>query len=139
MLSNPGRVKHFIGCGTYARGRLASGNAQEEFEALLTLSRDGWGRNNPAYRQMFTSRFMPGATIGQMGWFNDLQRISSSPENATNVMEVTAQIDVLDLLSGIDVPTPILHARDDAQVPFERDREFASLVPDACFVPFDGE
>ena len=138
MASNPGRVKHFIGFGTYARGRMARGDAKEEFEALLTLTRAGWGRNNPAYRQMFTSRFMPGATIGQMGWFNDLQRISTSPENAADVMEVTAQIDVLDLLGRIDVPTLILHARDDAQVPFEQGREFASLVPDARFVPFDG-
>ena len=138
LAKHSNRVKHFIGFGTYARGRLARGESKDEIDALMTLTRAGWGKGNPAYRQMFTSRFMPGATIEQMGWFNDLQRVSTSPENAAVVLEVTAHIDVLDLLGKIATPSLVLHAKDDAQVPFEQGRQFASLISGARFVPFEG-
>ena len=37
---------------------------------------------NPAFRQLFTSQFMPGATKEQADWFNELQRITVSGELA---------------------------------------------------------
>jgi hypothetical protein len=39
---------------------------------MLTLMRQGWGQENPAFRQLFTSLFMPDATAEQAQWFNDL-------------------------------------------------------------------
>ena len=132
------RVDRLILYGAYARGRAKRGESVEESEAMLTLTRAGWGRDNPAYRQMFTSRFMPEATIEQMRWFNDLQRVSTSPENAAAVMAEIGQIDVLSALDRIDVPTLILHAREDAQVPFEQGRQLAALIPDSRFVELDG-
>ena len=135
---NPNRVKRLVMYGAYPRGMAKRGDVtQEEFEALITLTRAGWGRDDPTYRQLFTSRFMPGASLEQMKWFNDLQRISTSAENAAAVMIVHAQIDVLPLLTHIDVPTLVLHARGDAQVPFEQGWQLASLIPDARFVGLD--
>ena len=87
---NPSRVSHLVLYGAYARGRLKRGGSVEEHKALLTLTRAGWGRDNPAYRQLFTSRFMPGATTEQMGWFNDMQLVSTSGDNAASVMSVTS-------------------------------------------------
>ncbi len=104
---------------------------------MLTLTRAGWGRDDPAYRQMFTSRFMPDATIEQMRWFNDLQRVSTSGENAAAVIAETSNIDVLPILKDIGVPTLILHARSDAQVPFEQGRQLAALIPGSRFVGLD--
>ena len=37
-------------------------------------SRAGWGKDNPAFRQVFTSRFIPGGTDEQIAWFNELCR-----------------------------------------------------------------
>ncbi len=135
---NPGRVSRMVLYGAYGRGEAKRGGRPEEIEALRTLTRAGWGRDDPAYRQMFTSRFMPGATLEQMRWFNDLQRVSTSGENAANVMAASAQIDVLPILGDVDVPTLVLHARDDAQVPFEQGRQLAAMISGSRFVPLEG-
>jgi pimeloyl-ACP methyl ester carboxylesterase len=80
---------------------------------------------------------MPGASREQMQWFNELQKVSSSGKNAANVLAETAQIDVLPLLGQIDVPTLVLHARGDAQVPFEQGRQLAAMIPNSRFVPLE--
>ena len=139
LARNPGKASKLILYGAYSRGSLKRGEALEEFEARLTLTRHGWGRDDPAYRQMFTSRFMPEATAEQAGWFNDLQRISTSPENAARIQTVTANIDVLDLVSEVDVPTLVIHGLHDRQVPFEQGRQLGALIPDARFVPLESK
>jgi pimeloyl-ACP methyl ester carboxylesterase len=72
-----------------------------------------------------------------MRWFNDLQRVSTSGENAAKVMAESAQIDVLSILGEVDVLTLVIHARDDAQVPFEQGRQLAALIPGSRFVPLE--
>jgi len=122
-------------------GRLkqARGAAQKEEEAaMLSLMRLGWGKDNPSYRQLFTSQFIPGGTKEQADWFNELQRISVSGEMAARISEVTGAADVSDLLSRVSVPTLVLHARDDARVPFEAGRRMAAGIPGARFVALSG-
>jgi pimeloyl-ACP methyl ester carboxylesterase len=101
---HPERVDRMILYGAYPRGSIKRGASVEEMEATLTLVRQGWGRDNPAYRQIFTSHFMPGADREQMNWFNELQRVSCSPENAARVQIVTANIDVLHRLAQVVAP-----------------------------------
>jgi DNA-binding NarL/FixJ family response regulator len=86
---------------------------------------------------MFTSRFMPEATAEQASWFNDLQRISTSPENAARIQGITANIDVLDRVSEVTVPTLVIHGRHDRQVPFEQGRELGALIPNARLAPLE--
>ena len=92
---------------------------------MLTLMRLGWGQENPAFRQMFTSQFAPDATKEQADWFNDLQRVSCSPENAVRYGEAAATIDVTELLGKVTAPTLVMHARDEVRVPFENGRRMA--------------
>ena len=137
---HPERVTHLVLYGGYARGarKRASPEAIEQAEAMLTLMRHGWGSENAAFRQIFTSRFIPEATAEQMQWFNDLQRITASPENAVRIRQVIDEIDVDLLLPQVTVPTVVLHCRDDAAVPFEEGRRMASLIPRARFVALEG-
>src|SRR5262249_35390026 len=72
-----------------------------------------------------------------MGWFNDLQRISASAENAARLLGSLGKFNVLDLLPGIAAPTLVLHCRDDAAMPFEQGRLIASRIPGATFVALD--
>ena len=60
---------------------------------MLTLTEVGWGADSPAYRQLFTNIYVPEATPKQMGWFNEMQRLSASPENAVRLQRVLAAID----------------------------------------------
>ena len=70
-----------------------------------------------------------------MEWFNDLQRVSTSPENAARLMEAFSQLDVRPLLSTITAPTIVFHSREDGVVPFDEGRRLAASIPGSRFVP----
>tara|TARA_B100000749_G_C18219587_1_gene379551 strand:- start:184 stop:432 length:249 start_codon:yes stop_codon:yes gene_type:complete len=78
---------------------------------------------------MFTSSFMPEATAEQADWFNELQRVSTSPEAANRIQTMNFNVDVLDRLPLVTVPTLVLHALNERQVPFEQGRQLAALIP----------
>jgi len=140
-VQHPERVSHLVLYGGYARGqnrRARSAAEKEEEAAMLTLMRLGWGKENPAFRQLFTSQFMPGGTKEQADWFNELQRITVSADVATRIVEVTGEVDVTALLPRVTVPTLVMHARDDARVPFDAGRRMAAGIPGARFVPLQG-
>jgi len=109
----------------------------EQAEAMITLMRQGWGQDNPAVRQFMTSLFLPDASLEEMGWFNELQRIASSAENAARLLLSIGEFNVLDLLPGITAPTLVLHCRGDAATPFEQGRLIASRIPNARFVALE--
>ncbi len=102
---------------------------------MLTLVRLGWGQENPAFRQIFTSQFVPDGAKEQIDWWNEMQRVSASPENAARFIAVVGDIDVTGLLPKVTVPTLVLHARDEARVPFDAGRRMAAGIPGARFVP----
>jgi class 3 adenylate cyclase/pimeloyl-ACP methyl ester carboxylesterase len=138
---HPERVTHLVLYGGYAQGRTKRARTAAEADenaAMLTLVRLGWGKENPAFRQLFTSQFVPGGTKEQADWFNELQRITVSPEVAARITEATGDIDVTPLLPRVSVPTLVMHARDDARVPFEAGRRMAAGIPGARFVPLTG-
>jgi class 3 adenylate cyclase/pimeloyl-ACP methyl ester carboxylesterase len=137
---HPDRVNQLVFYGSYGRWPRPMDTEQdrEVFQSVLTLTRVGWGQNNPAFRQMFTTLFIPDANAEQMHSFDELQRNSSSPENAVKLMQALTEVDVTDMLPQINVPTLVLHRRGDQAVPFEAGRELASLIPSARFVPLEG-
>ncbi len=139
---HPERVSHLILYGAFARGGAHRPRNREQAqldEMLLTMVHLGWGQDNPAFRQVFTTMFMPDATVEQMRWFNDLARITTSPANAARIMAAFETIDVSELARQVDVPTLIVHAREDGKVPFEEGRHLAALIPGARFVPLEGK
>jgi ATP/maltotriose-dependent transcriptional regulator MalT len=99
--------------------------------------RAGWGRNNPVFRQVFTSRFVPDATEEQLEWFNNLCLKTATGENAASLFVSRSQIDVLDLLPQVRVPTLVLHAREDGAVPLSQGHLLAAHIPNAEFVELD--
>ena len=136
---HPERVTRLILCGGFARGWRKRGNAGDvaRAEASITLIREGWGQDNPAARQMFTSLIVPDATHEEMRWFNELERISASPETAIRLLQVLGDIDVSELLPRIAVPTLVLHSRGDARVPFEHGLTLARAIPNARLVALE--
>ena len=100
--------------------------------------RQGWGRENPAFRHIFTSLFIPSGTAEQMKWFDDLQRITASPENAVRIRQAMNGVDISDLLPRVTAPTLVLHCRDDVVQPFDEGRRLAAGIPGARFVALEG-
>ena len=134
------RVAHLALLGAYARGSFKRGLAPErisELEAQLKLVEIGWGRDDPAYRAMFSTQFAPGATAEQMNSLSELQRRSASAENAVRLIRSFFVIDVSEPAARVRCPTIAFHARDDRRVPFEEGRHLASLIPGAQLVPLE--
>jgi pimeloyl-ACP methyl ester carboxylesterase len=136
---HPDRVSRLVLCGGFAKGWRKRGNPGEvaRAEASVTLIREGWGQDNPAARQMFTSLIVPDATHEEMRWFNELERLSASADTAIRLLHVLGDIDVTDLLPRVAVPTLVLHSRGDARVPFEHGLMLAREIPGARVVPLE--
>jgi pimeloyl-ACP methyl ester carboxylesterase len=114
---HPERVSNLVLYGAFARGRLKrnpSARDLEEADMMLKLVELGWGRENPAFRQVYTTMFIPESTPEQFRWFTDLQRMSTSPENAVGLIRGFDAMDVTELLPKVSCPTLVLHARNDA-------------------------
>jgi DNA-binding CsgD family transcriptional regulator len=73
-----------------------------------------------------------------MDWFDELQRVSTSPDNALRFSKAFGRIDVTELAPRVPAPTIVFHARDDEMIPFAEGRRLATAVPNARFVPLDG-
>ena len=133
---HPERVRKLILYGGYLQGGL-SGNptpeALEEAEFHLKLLKLSWGNPNPAYRQVFTTLLIPEGTPEQYAWFNNLQLISTSPENAMKVRRTFNTVDVREQAKMIKVPTMVIQAKQDASVLFEEGRQTAAHIPGARF------
>jgi pimeloyl-ACP methyl ester carboxylesterase len=132
---HPERVAQLILYGAFANGWPSpEQDHEEQFQALQTLIRVGWGRDNPAFRQLWTTLFRPDADAVEMDWHNELQRVSSSPENAARMLAEFPSMRILDLLPKICCPTLVLHSRDDAAVPVQEGRLIAARIRGARFV-----
>jgi pimeloyl-ACP methyl ester carboxylesterase/DNA-binding CsgD family transcriptional regulator len=140
-VKHPERVSQLVLYGGYARGTFRRGDPDKErlYRALIDLTRLGWGKDNPAFRQVFTSRFIPGATDEQMGWFNELCRKTTSPEIAARLLESRAMIDVMALLEKVRTPTLVLHSRDDDVIPISEGHILAAGISGAQFIELDSK
>jgi pimeloyl-ACP methyl ester carboxylesterase len=141
-LRHPHRVSHLILYGSYSRGRTHRNLSQrdrDERELMLRMISVGWGKQHPTFRQVFTSIFIPDASAEQASWFNELQRVSATPETALRIAKTFDHLDVQELAPRLDLPTLVLHATRDLSVPFAEGRLLASLIPGARFVPIEGQ
>lgn len=137
---HPERVSHLILYGGYIRGRLhrnLTPPQREELDVMIQLIRIGWGKEHPAFRQVFSSLFLPEGTPEQFHAFNELQRISSSPEIAAKIVDGFQAVDVREQAARITQPTLILHAKGDLRIPFEEGRLMAATIPNARLVPLE--
>lgn len=137
---HPERVSRLILLGAYARGWLNRGLTEvqvEEERLMIDLMRVGWGRDNPAFRQVFATQLFPDATFEELRALEQQMRISVPPENAVRLEREMHRIDVRLLAQGVQAPTLVLHARGDEGVPFEEGRLLASLIPKAQFVALE--
>jgi pimeloyl-ACP methyl ester carboxylesterase/DNA-binding winged helix-turn-helix (wHTH) protein len=135
-VKHPERVSHLVLYGAFPMGRTHAGSAEalEARRALTSLVRLGWGLNNPAFCRTFTCRFIPEATPEHEQWFDELQRVSTSPENAARLMEIDDDIDVRPLLRDVRVPTLVVHCDRDHVVSPRLGQLLAAEIPGARYV-----
>jgi pimeloyl-ACP methyl ester carboxylesterase/DNA-binding winged helix-turn-helix (wHTH) protein len=136
---NPERVSALILIGGCARGWRVKKHDKltQRMEALMLLMRQGWGLDHAAFRQIFTSSFFPNGEREASAWFNELQRTTTSPDNAAAILSALGDVDVRAELARISVPTLVVHSRNDLIVPFSDGIELASGIQGARFVALE--
>ena len=138
---HPERVSRLVVCGGSLQGSLSGNPTAKEIEVaevgykLLKLS---WGNEDPAYREVYTKFVIRDATLEQFAWLNDLERVSTSPENALELRRTFATGDIRDLAKRVQAPTLVLHSKNDLVIPFENGRQVAAHIPGARFVALEG-
>lgn len=138
---HPERVSCLVLIGGYATGWRIGASAEEQArrEAVLTLTRHGWGTSNPAYRHIFSQTFMPDSKPEELEWFDEFQRQTTSPENAVRFQEAFGHIDVRECLARVTAPTLVFHAREDQRIAIGQGREMAAGIAGAQFVALESK
>ena len=138
--AHPERVSKLVLYGTHACGRYEHSTREADHEQLMAdLIRVGWGGTVPAFRQLFSSTFIPGAGEEEKRWYDDMQQASSSGEMAARLWMSDTDVEVSDTARRITQPALVLHARQEQAVPYEEGRRLASLLPDARFVTLESD
>ena len=137
---HPDRISKLILYGGYPLGRNNRGPAEAEMgQAFLAIMRHGWGDEHSAFMKAFSSVFFPNGSAEQIKWLVDLQRVTTSPENAVRIRTACDDIDVLELLPRVQIPTLVLHCRHDNVAPLEQGRLLARSIPNAKFVTLESD
>jgi pimeloyl-ACP methyl ester carboxylesterase/DNA-binding winged helix-turn-helix (wHTH) protein len=138
---HPDRVSRLVLYGAYAQGRNRRGSSEDATtaQAVLAMMQQGWGHAESAFMRAFSSLYLPNASREQVISFADMQRLSTSGEIATRLRIACDDIDVIDMLPKIKVPTLVVHARHDQVAPLEQGRLIAAAIPGAKFVTVDSE
>ena len=138
---HPERVSHLILLGGWARSvmkRNLTPAQVDELRTLVKMASFGWGRENPAYRQGFTSLLIPDSSAEQAASYNELERMCTSAECAASIFSSVGKFDVMEFAPLVRCPTLVMHAQGDASVPYEEGRLIAGVIPNARFVLLHG-
>ena len=140
-LQHPGRVSRLILYGGFARGKRRRGDAggRAESEAMATLIREAWGRDNPMARQMLTTLYTPDASQQEADDFNDFQKRCAPAENIARLLEVYDDIDITELLDQVEIPTLVVHCVGDSVSPYAQGKLLAASIPGASFVSLNSK
>jgi pimeloyl-ACP methyl ester carboxylesterase/DNA-binding CsgD family transcriptional regulator len=137
-IAHPERVSRLILYGTVCGEPLARTPDETAVEETYrSMIRVGWAKDDPEFRRVFTTRFIPDATEDQMRWFDDLQRMSTSPANAVASRIARQQVDIADDLHRISAPTIVLQAVGDRSTTFDNGVRVSAEIPGARLVPLE--
>lgn len=137
-VQHPDHVSHLIIYGGYLQGWGRRGEEERrKRSAMAELAEVGWGKPDTIFRRLYTSMFLPDGTEEQLRWFDELCIKSTSPGTAARMMEIQGQADFSNLPQKVNVPTLVLHSRDDAVVPFSQGMDVAAGIAASEFVQLD--
>ena len=134
---HPERVSHLILYGSFARGWAKRDARDPRNEAQVRLIELGWGSDEPSFRQVFTTQFMPDAGLETIRAFNNMMPLTSSAKTAARIFETNGSIDVQAEARQVRCPALVVHGTGDMRIPFEEGRRMAGLIPGAQFLSLE--
>lgn len=136
---HPERIARLAFYGSYS-GQQSKDPAEAEMDDTLdALIKVGWARPDSAFRRVFTSLMIPGATEEQHAWFDELQRNATSAKTARTARRQRLAADASSLLSQIAAPTLVLHSRGDRMNDFSQARYLTSHIAGARLVALESD
>jgi len=130
-IREPGRAVDGAGHG---RSDRATPTERRSIAALAELIRVSWGSDQPGFRQVYDARFLPDGPLDMWRAFDELQRRSTSAENAYHLWYAFGH---LEAARSLDLPTLILHSRGDQAFSFTEAEDLHAVVPGSLLVPLD--
>lgn len=106
---------------------------------MLELTRFGWGQENSAFMQVWSSMFQPGGTLEYLRSWAEQMQLATTAEKVVRLLEIGWNVDVSDAARRLKCPVLAVHPERDYVVPIGEGRLLASLIPNCRFVQFDSQ
>ena len=110
---HPERVTHLVLLNSFSRGQLARAEGPRQVEEALLyykVAEIGWEADDPSFRVMTASRFVPDAPADFMKAFLDLGRVSAAPATQVRFMKVIDRIDVSEAARRVRCPCLVVNS-----------------------------
>ena len=130
--THPEQVSHLILYATYARG--ADLTSIEVQRSLTGMMRSHWGIASRTLADLVS----PGVSGDVLDRMAEHTRASVTGAMAAALLEMAYESDVTVRLSGIDMPTMIIHRDQDRAVPYKLGRALAARIDGARLVSLEG-
>lgn len=129
----PERVESLVLNGSY--GRIVHEMTDAEFDERRDQFVAEWG--TPQSRMI--DRFAPSraADQGYRTWHQRYERHAAGTTSLRELLDLSFEIDVTEVLGDVAVPTLVQHRTDEQVVPIERGRELADAIPGAELIEYD--
>lgn len=133
-VQNPEIVRHLILEGGFARSADVAPWAQ--LKPLVELCRTNWKLGSKTLADLAHPTRAADDTTAQR--LREIFKDSISGESMAEWFTQAYEMDVLDLLPQVRIPTLVFHRRGDRVVRFALGQELAARIPNARFVPLEG-
>lgn len=131
--SHPDRAQSLIVCGSFAQFSSWI-PTQEALEDFLQYIDNNWGSGESML--MFAPSKEGDLAFQQ--WWGKFERLGASPAAAITLLRMNSQIDITNILPSVNVPTLVIHRKDDVTVNVEGGRLLAERIPDSKYVELSG-
>ncbi|MEZ5376133.1 MAG: alpha/beta fold hydrolase [Acidimicrobiales bacterium] len=137
--SYPDRVASVTLVGSYAR--LAPDPLSDELRAQITERQREFSQRWGTPESDMVDVFVPSLAADEefRRWHQRYERLSATSDSLFNLLQLSVDVDVREVLPLIDVPVLVMHRRDDRVIPLEIGRAIADGVPGAQFIALDGD
>lgn len=135
----PNRVVSLISFGIFAKRRYSPdypwAPTEEERQRVHDMIDNSWGSGEMQLETLAPSKANDKTF---MDWLANYLRSGASPSAALVLTKMNTEVDIVNVLSSIRVPTLMMQRTHDIDVKIEEGRFIANRIPEAKFVEFDG-
>ena len=135
----PNRVEALIAFGIFAKRRYSAdypwAPTDEQRQRVYDMIENSWGSGNMNLESLVPSKANDKEF---MNWLANYFRSGASPNAAMKLTKTNTQVNIIDVLSYIKVPTLLMQRTNDIDVKIEEGRFISERIKDSKFVEFDG-